>query len=171
VKGALWTRRTAVAAALGAALVGAAFMMGWDTAHDKGQDMISLKTNDWAASYEPFPEDIAEIEGLWGAPIPPNASFIGGHDWPAWGSFTRHTEDPEGIVRGAARDRSHFYEGNYRAESGSFDVSAGIDFSAFEISGLDGEKVLLYRRNQPPPVEYFFLVPTQPEAIRRRPSE
>lgn len=129
--------------------------------------MTPLRVNDWAQGYEPFAEDIAEIERLWGQALSTDLSYIGGVDWPAWGAFARHNADPPGVVRGSARDRLHLYEGTYVAVSGSYDVSAGIDFDAFEISGLDSERVILHRRDQPAPVDFFYLVPEEPAKIQR----
>lgn len=161
----------AAAALVSIALAGVLLTTNPDNAHSEGQDMTPLTVNEWATTYEPFPEDIAEIERLWSQALPTDVSFIGGLDWPAWGAFARHAGDPPGIVRGSARDRSHFYEGPYRAESGTFDISGGIDFAAFEISGLDGERVVLHRRNQPPPVDYFYLVPVDTDQVRQAPTD
>lgn len=133
--------------------------------------MFRLKNNAWAKGFEPFESDLQEIERLWGQPVSDDLDFIGGLDWPAWGVFFRSPEDPAGVVRGQARDRLHYYEGFYQAESGNYDVSMGVHFGAFELHGLDGANVLLRRQNQAPPVDYFFLVPMTEENVRLRPQD
>ena len=160
--------RRAILGALVLAAFGIVLAMERNSTASGEEQMIVLSNTDWARGHEPFDSDIAEIERLWGAPIPDHLMFIGGPDWPAWGRFTRHPEDPPGVIRGQVRDRDHFYEGPYRAEPGKFVPSPAVGFPDCEVSDLDGVRVLLHRRNQPPPVDFFFLGPERPEDIRRR---
>lgn len=84
------------------------------------------------------------------------------------GIFYLDPDDPPGIVRGQARDRTHFYIGTYRYVHPENLPIEKIEFDDFEITGLDGERLILHRCDQRPPVDYFFLEPTDPERIRRR---
>lgn len=130
-------------------------------------NMIVLRTTDWARQFKPFTDDVEEIGQIWGEPLPERLLFIGGLDWPAWGYFYRDPGDPSGIVWGEARDRAHLYVGSYRYVLPEQLPVDEISLDDFEISGLDGDRVILHRRNQPPPVDYFFLEPTDPGRIRR----
>ncbi|MCF6256516.1 MAG: hypothetical protein L3J98_09005 [Gammaproteobacteria bacterium] len=132
-----------------------------------GDKMSILQTTDWAAEFKPFSDDVEEMNQIWGEPLPEHLVFIGGLDWPAWGYFYRDSNDPPGVIRGEARDRTHLYSGRYKYTHPEGVPVGEIDFGDFEISGLDGERLILHRRNQPPPVEYFYLEPTDPDRIRR----
>lgn len=132
-------------------------------------NMTRLENTEWAQNYEVFPEDLEEIQRLWNAPLTEDFMFIGGPDWPAWGHFKVMPLDGGSVVTGEVRDRSHWYTGPYQPV-GAQGVPVSTDVLAdFEVTGLDGARVILHRRNQPPPVDVIYLEPTNPEDIRKPP--
>lgn len=128
--------------------------------------MLVLKNTEWAQSFTPFEDDVAEIERIWGEPLPEHLMFVGGLDWPAWGHFYYDPSDPPGLIRGEARDRAHLYQGLYQLLDPNGLARQDIQLEAFEVSGMDGSRVILHRRDQPPPVDYVYLMPHAPEAVR-----
>ena len=138
---------------------------------DRETNMIEIGNTDWARAFTVFPDDIEEIERIWGEPLPDHLMFIGGLDWPAWGYVYRDPSDPAGRFRGESRDRMHLYKGSYRYDHPSGRPFDEIDPTEFEVTGLDGATLILHRRDQAPPVEYFHLVPEAPEDVLQPPGQ
>ena len=58
--------------------------------------------------------DIAEVEDIWGEPIPDHLNQIGGLDLFSWASIYHLDTDPPQIFRGEFRDRMGLYKGSFK---------------------------------------------------------
>ena len=119
-----------------------------------------------------YPEDIEEVERVWGAPLPADLLVIGGIDQFGWARVCRIADDRDGLFEGEYRDRQVWYRGRFVLRAGL--ENAKVPEGALEthyMSAFSHNVGLLHYPlgNPEPPVQYLVLEPVDPEGFAALP--
>lgn len=120
------------------------------------------------SDYTPFPEDVAEIETAWGAPLPHDLYLIGGPDEIGYARVILTEDAATGTFEGSLLNARIRYSGPLRYEHPQDKPVPDISAGGYVLSHIENDRLVVGQENAVPR-DWFYLVPALPQQIERAP--
>ena len=117
--------------------------------------------------FDESPVDLAELEAIWGEPVPKHLLFIGGYDWYARAFVYRDPSDTPDIFQGEFCNQQYRYHGPFIYRHPEGKPASKIVLSEYDMYSSGKTNLLFRKRNMPPPVDYFELTPAVKSCVQR----